>query len=102
MVNMTKRSALTRPSTSPAPKWRLYDAKTRFSELVRRATTDGPQRVTVKGREAVVVLSAADYDRLKGEPTGQLLVEAMRHPLARDILFDRDGERLPVSDPMRF
>jgi hypothetical protein len=35
-------------------RWLLQDAKARFSELVRRAKTDGPQLVTVHGREEVV------------------------------------------------
>lgn len=49
---------------APAPKWKLEDAKARFSEVVRRAESEGPQMVTVRGREAAVVLSADDYARL--------------------------------------
>jgi antitoxin Phd len=45
-------------------RWKLEDAKARFSELVRRAESDGPQTVTVRGREAVIVLSADQYRRL--------------------------------------
>ena len=44
--------------------WKLEDAKNRFSELVRRALARGPQRVTRRGRDAVIVMSAADYERL--------------------------------------
>lgn len=44
--------------------WRLEDAKNRFSELVRRALAQGPQRVTRRGRDAVIVVSARDYQRL--------------------------------------
>ena len=50
---------------SAAPGWKLEDAKARFSELVRRARSDGPQRVTVRGRDAVVVVAADEYDRLR-------------------------------------
>ena len=46
------------------PAWKLEDAKARFSEVVRLARERGPQRVTVRGQDAVVVLSAADYARL--------------------------------------
>jgi prevent-host-death family protein len=56
--------ALKTPSHPPDAGWKLQDAKARFSELVRRARTEGPQRVTVRGREAVVVIAAADLDRL--------------------------------------
>src|SRR5271170_5104457 len=44
--------------------WKLEDAKARFSEVVRRARTEGPQRVTVRGKDAVVVISAEELDRL--------------------------------------
>lgn len=43
--------------------WQLQDAKQQFSEVVRRALTDGPQVVTRHGRDAVVVVSAADFAR---------------------------------------
>ena len=46
--------------------WKLEDAKNRFSEVVRRALEHEPQLVTRHGRDAVVVLSAADYERLTG------------------------------------
>jgi len=44
--------------------WKLEDAKARFSEVVRRARSEGPQRVTVRGRDAVVVISAEELERL--------------------------------------
>jgi prevent-host-death family protein len=44
--------------------WKLGDAKARFSELVRRAQTEGPQRVSIRGREAVVVIAADELARL--------------------------------------
>jgi antitoxin Phd len=44
--------------------WKLEDAKNRFSEVVRLALADQPQRVTRNGREAVVVISAEEYARL--------------------------------------
>ena len=37
-------------------RWRLQDAKARLSELVRDARTNGPQTVTLHGRDAVVVV----------------------------------------------
>ncbi len=52
------------PSRSPNAGWKLRDAKARFSELVRRAQTEGPQRVTVRGRDAVVVIAADELERL--------------------------------------
>jgi prevent-host-death family protein len=46
--------------------WQLQEAKQKFSEVVRRALTSGPQVVTRHGRAAVVVVSAEDYGRLQG------------------------------------
>jgi antitoxin Phd len=46
--------------------WKLEDAKNQFSEVVRRAVAHEPQLVTKNGRDAVVVLSTEDYQRLLG------------------------------------
>jgi antitoxin Phd len=43
--------------------WQLHEAKARFSELFRRVRSDGPQRVVKQHGEAVVIVSAEDYDR---------------------------------------
>ncbi len=44
--------------------WKLEDAKNRFSEVVRRAASEGPQFVTKHGREAAVVMGVEEYRRL--------------------------------------
>jgi prevent-host-death family protein len=49
--------------------WRLAEAKNKFSELVNRALADGPQRV-VRRDDAVIVISARDYEQLIGEKLG--------------------------------
>jgi prevent-host-death family protein len=75
----------------------LQEAKARFSEVVRRAKEDGPQHVTVHGREEVVIVGADDFRRLAGERSGQALVEAMRSaPWPARI--DRRRLRMPVRD----
>ncbi len=47
------------------PRWQLQTAKARFSELVRRVHSEGPQFVTRQGKDVVVVLSAKDYDLVR-------------------------------------
>jgi prevent-host-death family protein len=47
--------------------WQLQEAKQKFSELVRRALEDGPQVVTRRGEEVVVVVAAEEYRRLSGD-----------------------------------
>ena len=67
--------------------WKLEDAKNRFSELVRRALARGPQRVTRGGRDAVIVMSAVDYERLAAPVN--LVDFLQRSPFAEAL---RDGE----------
>jgi prevent-host-death family protein len=81
-----------------AGRWQLQEAKARFSELVRRATQEGPQHVTVHGREEVVVVGADDFRRLAGERTGQDLVDAMQASPHRLANIEPRRERLPVRD----
>jgi prevent-host-death family protein len=70
----------------PKPgRWPLPDAKARFSELVRRVRSEGPQRVTVYGRDEVVVISAEEFRRLKGDLTGESLIAAMQALPHRDV-----------------
>jgi prevent-host-death family protein len=46
--------------------WQLQEAKTRFSELVRRTLEEGPQLVTRHGKEVVVVVLAEEFRRTSG------------------------------------
>jgi prevent-host-death family protein len=77
-------------------RWLLQDAKARFSELVRRVRSEGPQHVTVHGRDEVVVISAEEFRRLKGDRTGQALVAAMQSSPYRDIDIEPKRDRMPV------
>jgi antitoxin Phd len=47
--------------------WQLQEAKQRLSRLVQCAIDEGPQVVTRRGEEVVVVLSVDEYRRLTGE-----------------------------------
>jgi prevent-host-death family protein len=58
-----------RASLSPTKRvqpitWKLEDAKVRFSEVVRRGRTEGPQRITVRGKDAVVVIAVETLEKL--------------------------------------
>ena len=44
--------------------WQLQDAKIRFSTVVDAALAGEPQRVTRRGKPAVVVLAEGEYQRL--------------------------------------
>ncbi len=51
-------------ATARATRWQLQTAKAKFSEVFRRARSEGPQYVTRQGQEAVVILPAEEYERL--------------------------------------
>lgn len=64
--------------------WQLQNAKTHFSELVRQATLDGPQEISIHGRPAAVLISREMFDQLTGNH--ESLLDFMR----RSPLFDQD------------
>lgn len=67
--------------------WQLQDAKARFSELVERAITEGPQMVTRHGRETAVLLSVEDYRRLSRKPE-ESLVDFFRRAAGPELHLD--------------
>jgi antitoxin Phd len=44
--------------------WQLQEAKQKFSELAQRALEEGPQVVTRRGEEVVVVVPAEEFRRM--------------------------------------
>ncbi len=82
----------------PGGRWRLQDAKARFSELVRFVRSEGPQHVTVHGRDEVVVVAAQEFSRLKGEASGELLIAAMQASPFRDLDVEPGRAPMPVRD----
>ena len=108
LVSMTRSSKSSKGPVSKRAKartggpragyWLLQDAKARFSELVRKARSEGPQHVTVHGRDEVVVVTAESYRRLKGSITGQALIDAMQASPHRDLDLQPTRSSMPVRD----
>lgn len=73
--------------------WKLEDAKARFSELVRRARTEGPQRVTVHGKEAVIVISPEDLKELLPEDRHVPLVDFLESLYVEGLDLGREDDR---------
>jgi antitoxin Phd len=80
------------------PGWKLEDAKARLSELVRLAREQGPQRVTVYGRDAVVVISAEDYARVAPVREQPSLHGLLAESPLRDLRISPARERSPVRE----
>lgn len=77
----------------PVGHWKLEDAKARFSEVVRRAREDGPQRVTVRGHDAVVVMSVEQFDRLAPEKPRAGFLEFMESLHLGGLDLEREPDR---------
>ena len=78
--------------------WQLQDAKNRFSELINKALDEGPQIVTRRGEEVVVIVSSKAYRKTIKTQTNLLdffrqspLVGA-ELDLARDRSFPREDQ----------
>jgi antitoxin Phd len=78
--------------------WKLQDAKAHFSQVVREAQQQGPQRVTLHGRDAVVILSAQDYARLAPAAAQPSLHALLSQSPLRDLDFEQESVRTPVRD----
>jgi prevent-host-death family protein len=90
------RNSKSRASKRRPGYWLLQDAKARFSELVRKVRSEGPQHVTVHGRDEVVVIAAEEFRRLKGDLTGRALIDALQLSPHREIELDPGRAPMPV------
>jgi antitoxin Phd len=76
-------------------KWKLADAKNRFSELVNRALAEGPQQVERRA-DAVVVLDLREYEKLTGKKAGFKEFLTAPGPSLKGVDLARD--RSPMRD----
>lgn len=73
-----------------AQQWQLQDAKNRFSEVVDNAMHQGPQFVTKRGKEAVVIMSIDEYRKIQ-QPKDSLVDFFQNSPLKGvDLDLTRD------------
>jgi prevent-host-death family protein len=71
--------------------WQLQEAKNRLSEVVGRALSEGPQIISRRGQDVVVVVALEDYARAAG-PEGSL-VEFFRSSPLRGVALDTSRPR---------
>ncbi|MGB2637796.1 MAG: type II toxin-antitoxin system Phd/YefM family antitoxin [Candidatus Acidiferrum sp.] len=91
MSKTTKKRSL-RPA---ADSWQVQTAKARFSELFRRARSEGPQLITRQGKEAVVMIADEQYERLvaKAKQPKSLVQFFRESPLVGlELNFERDRD----------
>jgi antitoxin Phd len=77
-------------------EWQLQQAKNGFSQLIKEAIGGSPQRVTLHGKPAAVVVSAEEYERLTKRNQGnkgKLSTTLLRPEIGGDdIDFGRDHD----------
>jgi antitoxin Phd len=74
--------------------WQLQEAKNKFSEVVEEALSKGPQVVTKRGVEAVIILSYAEYRKLLASHTK--LSDFFRQSPLKDTDIDLSRDRSDV------
>jgi len=61
-------------------KWQLQEAKARLSEVIKQASTEGPQTITLRGEPTAVVISKDEYERFK-HPRENCVIFMRKSPL---------------------
>ncbi len=73
--------------------WPLQEAKNKLSEVIDRAAKGGPQVVTRHGKRVAVIVSAQDFDRMRGAGLWQYLRAAPTKGVHLNIERDRSPGR---------
>jgi antitoxin Phd len=73
--------------------WQLQDAKARFSELVDTAKEKGPQVVTRRGVEEVVVVPMAEWRRMQLSRRPDIKELLLAGPKFENLVPDRRRRR---------
>jgi antitoxin Phd len=86
-------------SHSQPDSWQVQSAKARFSEVFRRARTEGPQRITRQGKECVVMVAEEQFDRLVGKSRQpRNIVDFFRQSPMIGLELDLKRDRSPARD----
>jgi len=75
--------------------WQLEEAKVKLSEMVKRALSEGPQGITIRGEPVAVLISRAEYARLTHPKPG--FVEFMRRSPMAGLELDTGGRQAGLT-----
>lgn len=83
--------------TQHRPKWRLEEAKAKFSQVVEQARAGTPQLITRRGKEEVVVVSVEKWRAATGE--GPKASELFKHaPRFEGVELDLDRDQPMIQE----
>jgi len=74
--------------------WTVAEAKAKFSEIIERAMSEGPQTITRNGRTTAVIVGAEEWQR-KTQRVGTLAEFLAESPLRESDLKIRRGKERP-------
>lgn len=78
--------------------WQLQEAKARLSEVIKQASKEGPQTITMRGEPTAVVISINEYERLR-RPKGNFVEFMRKSPLfGVDLDMKREQSLTRESD----
>jgi antitoxin Phd len=82
-----------------ARAWQLQEAKNKFSEVVDEALKHGPQVITKRGVETVIVLSYAEYRQmvLTQKKLSDFFRESPLVAVDLDLTRDKSGSRADIA-----
>ena len=75
-------------------RWTVAEAKAKFSEIIERAMSEGPQTITRNGRTAAVIVGAEEWQR-KTKRVGNLAEFFAESPLRGSGLKVRRLKEVP-------
>lgn len=88
-----KKSEKSSLAVAQLDHWKLEDAKARFSEVVRRAGASGPQLVTIRGKEAAIILAPEQYKRMLPKDKRQLpLIQFLQDLGLSGVNIEREND----------
>ena len=83
----------------PQQTWQIQSAKARFSEVFRRARSEGPQRIRRQGKEGAVMVAEEQYDQLVGKARQpKNIVDFFRQSPLMGLDLDLKRDRSPARD----
>jgi prevent-host-death family protein len=79
--------------------WQIQEAKNKFSEVVNEAIKHGPQIITKRGVETVIVLSYAQYRKvmLNQKKLSDFFRESPLAKVNLDLKRDKSGVRPDIA-----
>lgn len=98
-VNRAVSSESTTDAATRTKSWQIQTAKARFSEVFRRARSEGPQHITKQGKEAVVMVAEEQYNQLIGKSRQpKNIVDFFRQSPLVGLELDLERDRSPARD----